>query len=238
MVDIEKLRGIGLSDSEAKIYLTLLKLGEATVAEISKNSGLHRTNIYDSLEKLKAMGIVAFLLKENKQFFRATDPESLLNYLKEQEEVVTKMIPELKEIRPKIPENVTVEVFKGKQGMKSVLKDILVKKEEVLGYSISGQLRKFLPEFAEYYLREQTKHKIIHKFIYTEGVKSPGKYYQIKYIQKEYMSSTGNVCYHDVIFNLIWEPDIIAIKIKSKQLAEDFKKHFQLLWSIAKNKKS
>src|SRR3989344_1634048 len=231
MVDIEKLRGIGLSDSEAKIYLTLLKLGEATVAEISKNSGLHRTNIYDSLEKLKAMGIVAFLLKENKQFFRATDPESLLNYLKEQEEVVTKMIPELKEIRPKIPENVTVEVFKGKQGMKSVLKDILVKNEEVLGYSISGQLRKFLPEFAEYYLREQTKHQIKHRVIFTEKtIPPPSKFYQIKYLPKEFKSVTINLCYNDILLNLIWEPEMIAIRIKSKQLADSFKKHFEFLW--------
>ena len=57
MVNISKLKEIGLSDSEANVYLTLLKLGEATVAEISQSSGLHRTNIYDSLEKLKEKGI-------------------------------------------------------------------------------------------------------------------------------------------------------------------------------------
>ena len=227
-----------MSESEANVYITLIKHGELTVAEISQNSGLHRTNIYDNLEKLKEKGLISYLLKENKKYLKAADPQSLIEYISEREELVRKIIPELKKMQSKIIEKVTVEIFKGKQGMKTVLKDILLKKQEVFGYSISGQLRKFLPEFSEYYFREQNKNKIIHKFIYTEGVKSPGKYYQIKYIQKEYMSSTGNVCYHDVIFNLIWEPDIIAIKIKSKQLAEDFKKHFQLLWSIAKNKKS
>jgi len=237
MVTIEKLREIGLSDSEAKIYITLLKLGEATVAEISQHSGLHRTNIYDSIEKLKEMGLVSYLLKENKQFLRATSPEHLLNYLKEQEEKITKMIPELKEIQSKISEKITVEVFKGEQGIKSVLKEILSKREEVVGYSISGQLRKFLPQFAEYYFREQTKYKIKHKFIYTAGiVKPPLKYYEIKYLPKEFASAILNLCYSDVILNLIWEPEMIAIKIKSKQLADNFKKHFKLLWKLAKVK--
>jgi sugar-specific transcriptional regulator TrmB len=235
MVDIEKLKEIGLSDCEAKIFIALLKLGEASVAEISQSSGLHRTNIYDSLEKLKEKGFVAYISKENKQFFRATEPESLLNYLKEREESIKKLIPELKEMQSTIQEKVTVEVFKGKQGLKSVLKDILLKKEEVIGYSIAGQLRQFLPAFAEYYFREQTKHKIKHRFIYTKGViKPPSKYYEIKYLPKEFSSTTLNLCYDNLLLNIIWEPEMIAIKIKSKQLAEDFKKHFDLLWKLAK----
>lgn len=234
-MDIKKLKEIGLSDSEAKIYITLLKLGEATVAEISQDSGLHRTNIYDSLEKLKEKGLVSYLSKENKQFFRALDPENLISYLKEKEESINKIIPELNEIKSKIPEKVTVEIFKGKQGMKSALKDILLKKKKVIGYSVAGQLRKYLPEFAKYYFREQNKYKIIHKFIYTAGIiKPPTKYYKIKYLSKEFRSTTINICYDNIILNLIWEPEIVAIKIKSKELSDNFKKHFNLLWKIAK----
>ncbi|MBI2499550.1 hypothetical protein HYV88_04885 [Candidatus Woesearchaeota archaeon] len=231
----EKLKGIGFSDSEARIYITLLKIGEATVLEISQNSGLHRTNIYDSLEKLKLKGFVTFLSKENKQFFRGIDPGFILGYLKEQEEKIANVIVELKDIQAKIPEKVTVEVFKGEQGIKFALKDILIKKEEVFGYSVTGQLRRFLPEFAEYYFREQTKNKIMHRFIYTkETAKPPTMYYEIKYLPKEFSSTTMNLCYGNTLLNLIWEPELVAIRIQSKQLADSFKKHFQLLWKIAK----
>lgn len=237
MINPEKLREIGLSDSEAKTYLTLLKLGEATVAEISQSSGLHRTNIYDSLEKLKEKGLVSYLSKENKQFFRAADPENILNYLKERESSISKLIPELKEVQSKIDEKVIVEVFKGEQGLKSALKDILSKKEEVVGYSIAGQLRKYLPEFAKYYFREQDKHKIIHRFIYTSGTRQPpSRFYQIKFLPKEFSSTTINLSYDDKILNLIFQPEMVAIRIKSKHIAEDFKKHFELLWKTAKSK--
>ena len=69
--------------------------------------------------------------------------------------------------------------------MKSALKDILATKEEVVGYSIAGQLRKYLPEFARYYFREQDKSQIIHRFIYTSGIpQPPSKYYQIRFLPK------------------------------------------------------
>lgn len=235
MADIEKLKEIGLSDSEAKIYLALLKLGEATVSEISQSSGLHRTNIYDSLEKLKEKGLVSYLSRENRQFLRATDPENLITYLKEREESAKEIIPELKEMQSRISEKITVEILKGKEGMKAALKDILQKKEEVIGYSIAGQLRKFLPTFAEYYFREQTRHKIRHRFIYATSIaKPPSPYYEIRYLPKEFIGATIELCYDDTILNLIWEPEMVAIRIRSKQLSEHYRKHFQLLWKQAK----
>ena len=231
----QNLKEIGLSDSEAIVYLTLLKKSEISVAEISQISGLHRTNIYDSLEKLKEKGFVSYILKENKQFYRASNPEIVLNYLKEKQEKITKIIPQLKEIQNIIKEKVIVEVFKGKQGMKTALKDILTTKKEVLGYSLTGQLRKHLPEFAEYYFIEQQKHKIKHRFIYTLETKNPPtKFYEIKHLPKEYGGTTITVCYGDTILNLIWEPEMTAIRIKSKQTAEAYKKHFEALWKIAK----
>lgn len=235
MVKTEKLKEIGLTDSEVKIYLSLLKLGEATVVEISKSSGLHRTNIYDSLEKLKEKGFISYLSKENKQFFRATNPESIQNYLREKEESIALLITELKALQFIDKDKVIVEVFKGEQGIKSVLRDILTEKKEVLGYSVTGQLRKYLPKFADYYFREQAKHKILHKFIYTSGsVRPPSSYYEIRYLPKEFTSLTIRLSYGENVVDLIYEPELTAIKIHSKQLAENFKKHFELLWKIAK----
>jgi len=234
-MEFNDLTMIGLSESEANIYLTLLKLGESTVVQISQSSGLHRTNIYDSIEKLKAKGLVSYLHKENKQFFRAADPENLLLYLKEKENSISKIIPELKQLKSKIQEKITVEVFKGPEGMKSSLRDILEKKQEVVGYSIAGQLRRYLPRFSEYYFREQKKFQIKHRFIYTKGVNEPPtRFYEIKYLPKDYASLTISLCYDNIILNLIWEPEMVAIRIISKELAQDYKKHFSLLWKIAK----
>ena len=63
----------------------------------------------------------------------------------------------------------------------------------------------------------------------------PSRFYKIKYLSKEFEGTTINLCYGDIILNLIWEPEMVAIRIKSKQLSDNFKRHFELLWKIAKN---
>ena len=78
---------------------------------------------------------------------------------------------------------------------------------------------------------------IKHRFIYTSAtIKPPSKFYEVKYLPKEYGGATLVVCYGDTILNLIWEPEILTIKIKSKSLADSYKRHFNLLWKIAKKK--
>lgn len=55
---LEKLKAIGFSEYEAKAYLALLKLGEATGYEIAKNSGIPRSMVYQTLKKLREKGAV------------------------------------------------------------------------------------------------------------------------------------------------------------------------------------
>ena len=69
----------------------------------------------------------------------------------------------------------------------------------------------------------------------TSGMnKPPSKYYEIRYLPKEFGRTTINLCYENTILNLVWEPERVVIKIQSKQLADDFKRHFELLWKKSK----
>ncbi len=43
----EFLLDLGFSRNESKVYFNLLKSGLSTVSEISSNTSIHRTNIYD-----------------------------------------------------------------------------------------------------------------------------------------------------------------------------------------------
>ncbi|MDD3647369.1 MAG: helix-turn-helix domain-containing protein [Candidatus Dojkabacteria bacterium] len=55
------LQNLGLNDEEVKIYDLLLETGLATVINISKRTGISRTNVYRTCEKLEGEG---FLSKE------------------------------------------------------------------------------------------------------------------------------------------------------------------------------
>ena len=46
------LKEFNLTDNEVKIYLTLLDLGSALAGEITTKTGIHRRNVYDSIDDL------------------------------------------------------------------------------------------------------------------------------------------------------------------------------------------
>ena len=80
------LRDIGLSMNESKVFLALVELGQSTVGNISKKCKVHRTNVYDSLEKLKEKELVMCTEKEGAKYFDAKSPKELINLLKKKEE--------------------------------------------------------------------------------------------------------------------------------------------------------
>jgi len=55
---VAQLVALGFSDYEARAYVTLLKLGEATGYQVAKESGIPRSMIYQVLDKLIARGAV------------------------------------------------------------------------------------------------------------------------------------------------------------------------------------
>ena len=124
-MDKKILERVGLSKGEIEVYLTLLKLGSSLVSKIAQETGLHRTNIYDTLEKLKEKGLASYVIKENRKYYSASNPDKLLDYVKEKETEIKSILPELKEYLNISRSESIVEVYKGKEGLKSVLKDIL-----------------------------------------------------------------------------------------------------------------
>src|SRR3989344_5817490 len=92
------LHKIGLSDGETKVYLALLKLGSVPVSKLKEETHLHRTTIYDFVEKLLNKGLVTYVVKTGVKYYNAVNPEKLLEYVKEKEETVLDVLPHLAKI--------------------------------------------------------------------------------------------------------------------------------------------
>ena len=82
------LQEADLTGNEAKIYLALLELGSALAGEITKKSGINRTNVYDALDRLIEKGIVSYVITANRKYFEATNPERIISYLEEKENAI------------------------------------------------------------------------------------------------------------------------------------------------------
>ena len=129
---IRILEEIGLTKTEIKIYLALLKLGQSTTTKIVKEARIHASKVYEFLNKLIQKGLVSYVIKSNKKHFTATDPENLKNFLKEkqrkiseQEIKVEKMLPQLKNIQKKQNYQIKSEIYEGLSGAKSIYEKII-----------------------------------------------------------------------------------------------------------------
>ncbi|MBI2106464.1 hypothetical protein HYT57_00625 [Candidatus Woesearchaeota archaeon] len=232
----EVLQQVGLSDGESKVYLALLKLGSSPVNKIKEETRLHRTTIYDFIEKLLNKGLVSFVIKSGVRYYNAAHPNKLLDFIKEKEDSIRDIIPGLIKLNEIKKEYINVEVYKGKEGFKTILNLIINEKKELLGIGIDESMfEAVFPYEIKQYFRKEKLAGIKERMITFEGAKFVYKHSSIKYkrLPKEYFNPTPIFTFGDYICVIIWEP-LTVISIKNENVADSYRKQFELLWKIAK----
>jgi len=77
---LNELIDLGLSSYEARAYITLLRLGEATAPSVAEISKIPLTRIYDVLSSLEDKGLVV-IVHQRPKYYKPIDPRSALNNL-------------------------------------------------------------------------------------------------------------------------------------------------------------
>jgi HTH-type transcriptional regulator, sugar sensing transcriptional regulator len=233
------LHELGLSSGETKVYLALLKLGPSNVHQIKRATTLHRTTIYDFLEKLGNKGLVSDIIEQGTHRYTAAHPDKLFELLENKKENLKTVFNELVTLQKQEKQESTVEIFRGLEGFRRMGNEIIKTSKELLIFGIDEKEfeKKMSIEMKQVFRRQQEAG--IHERIITfEGAfvyNKPNMEYRS--IPKKYFSPTPTFIFGNTVCIDIWEP-LMIIFIKNKQLAKSYKKHFELLWKIAKPMKS
>ena len=248
-MDTEILIKIGLTKNEIKIYLVLLQSGVSTAYELSQKTGIYRAHVYDKLEQLIDKGLVTYVYEGAKKYFKAASPEKIKQYIEDkqkeldsQKKDVEKILPELNSMFNMPKEDTIVEVFRGKEGLKYFLKDIIKTKEEVLITGIDDEkYNEALPIFMDQYFRDIKKNKIRERVITLKkkGVfmfdKKLAPTTEYRFLEEKQFNPTNTFVYGDKIVIVSWGTPITATMIKNKGVAETYRNHFEILWKAAKH---
>src|SRR3989338_9161192 len=119
-MNIENLEKVGLNSNEARVYLALLELGPSLVGKITEKSKVHRRTVYDVLESLIDKGLVSYIVEINRKVFEATEPERLLELLKEREKEIKEILPELQTKKNASRRKQEATIFRGKKGLRTI----------------------------------------------------------------------------------------------------------------------
>ncbi|MDF2379485.1 MAG: helix-turn-helix domain-containing protein [Candidatus Gracilibacteria bacterium] len=173
------LMSLGLTEKEAKLYLTLLEIGSNPVSSIARKAGITRTTAYAALETLKEKGLVSTIEKGGIQQFTPVKPSKLEKYAKKLREDATSNYERIKEIIPNL-KSLTgdlvmapkVKFFEGLEGIKTIYSDTIetltaLPKGDRIKYSYSSapEVTSELRNFLDSYIAERVSMNINAKII-------------------------------------------------------------------------
>ena len=231
----EVLKKIGLSDEEINIYIYLLKLSSAKATTISKELGLARTTTYRFLASLHEKGLVSENIQNNVKYFYPVDPERIPEIIEERAEEIKTKIRELKDLQNKVPQETKIELFRGKEGLKTILKDVIRERKP---YYFIGEAEKYFSEieiFVIQWLKKIEKEKINDKLLCAEDQKfKVAKTETYKLLPEEYITEITTWTYGNKTALFIWSEPFYVILIENKSVANSNRKTFEYLWKLAK----
>jgi predicted DNA-binding transcriptional regulator len=154
------LQSFGLSKNEARLYHSLVTKKTSTVTEMFKETGIHRRNIYDSLERLLEKGLLFEVLESKENTYEAVHPQKLMEILREREEQLAPTITDLTELYEAEQQTDAAFIYKGIEGYKNYMRDLIRVGEPV--YFLGAKALWFTPGISTSFLKSfqtEMKHK-------------------------------------------------------------------------------
>ncbi|MBU2561570.1 MAG: hypothetical protein KKD17_04680 [Nanoarchaeota archaeon] len=238
------LAGLGMTANEIEIYLVLLKSGTLSVNDVGEKAGLHRQVCYDALERLLEKGFVSYTIQNSKKYFQALSPEKIIDYLDEKKEQVNEVMPELVNMTTLPREETFVEVIKGRNVIRTVLRDVINTLRKTRGelMMLGVEEARFVDEdriAIAQYLRDLKRFGLKERLIAKEGAEIyfTGEQSEYRLIDAEHFNPNPTYIYSGKVVQVVWGNPTHAVMIHSKEVYDGNRKHFEMLWKMARQMK-
>lgn len=238
-------QSVGLSKNESQIYEALLSKGESSVGEIVAASGVYHRNVYDSLHRLLEKGLVLEIVQSKENRYQAVDPQKLVELIDEDRQVFLQALPGMQELLEKKPEPDHVHVYRGTEGCKTYLRDVLRIGEDLYVIGDKGLwaqpgVRPFIPGF----LRDAKRAGISFHFLLDHETREQGDEIlslvgpRYKFIPPEYSSGASAHIFgaHVALTSSIEcagpDSDLSFAVSINRRMADSFRAWFAMIWDL------
>jgi sugar-specific transcriptional regulator TrmB len=242
----EKLKHLGLSENEAKVYMAMLELGPSVVVEIARKSQINRPTTYVQIESLKGKGLVSAQIKGKKQYFSAESPDKLellidneLKTVEDKKSELNNYLPDLLNLFNTSGQRPHVKFFEGKEGVLALLKEFLKTDDTpICGITSLDNIFEVFPEFENTYIKKRVQKKIPSRTIYTSKKGAILKESDKLSLRESKYVEPGKLPLGIDITILKDKVAVIALKgkisgtlIEHREVADSFRAIFELVWN-------
>lgn len=239
---MKKLLGLlkiyGLKDKEARVYLAALGLGSAPVTDISRRAGLARSTTYVTLEALQERGFISTFKKRTIKWFIAEDPKTIIELGKQKVSLLEASVNEFNDIYNKADKLPNIRTYRGKEGVRVILEEILRDATELFAFSSTDELFQYIETFPEFVKRRIAK-KIPSYVIAKDSEFARGRKAKSVEQLRQMKLISGNPGYHGTVF--IWNKKVAIVSpgetissiiIESEEMMAVHKAMFKTLWDV------
>lgn len=242
---MQNLKQLGLTEGEARVYFSLLKLGSTKIGPIVNDSHISRSKVYDVLERLTTKGLISHITVGDVRHYNAVEPYRLRDYLakkeeqvRNQREIIDRMIPYLAQVASRNRES-SAEIFTGDRGLRSAY-EIMYKAAR------TGEVLRYFYPYDDYHEVASPFYERLYQFQKSKKLKEKGigiaafkksKYYKSypKDARMRFVSfplpGTMDV-FQDKLLIVSWEA-MTGILVTSKEISNHFSRYFDSVWEIA-----
>ena len=234
---INALIDLGLNESEAQIYTSLLKIGGTTASILSKESGIKRTTVYPILKSLASKGCVLVYFRKNKRYYYAQKPGKLATLFGKKLEFFESVIPMFESMNKKQAEAIGLRFIETKEELQDFYK-IILNEYKNKKYCAIGNITAWEssdPEFFKKYRKERARSNIKTRLLLSADSKmfNPAEknlLRECKYLPEKYKFKSTMDIFKDKV--LIVSPYIssLAVVIAVPAMVDIFKSMFEIIW--------
>lgn len=247
------LVALGFTAEEIRIYVALLEHGASTAGALSRKSGTVRSSLYGMLKRLQDGGLITQTLQGGVKCFVALEPEKIsllfedrISALQQKHDLYQTLLPALRAKRPTNLLKPTFQVFEGEEGMRNILKDMLLYRnmETQAFWPIKQMLDVLSPDFFRYLNKVR-----IESNLYTRAIWPPKQVVdvamhpylgvgdafrrEIRIAPQGVDCSMGYWIYGNKVAFISSRREAFGFIIESAELAQMLLTQFEVLWKLS-----
>jgi len=245
-MDYSILEDLGLSKSEITTYTTLLKIGTSSAKDIIYKSGLQSSVVHRALNSMIERGLIGYVLKGKHKVYSATDPEHFLRFIDEKRKRFETLLPELKKAQQSQRKGAQTSMYKGKRGISEVYSRLTaLSGEELLTFGGSRETTDFMGlawwkrmHVARVANKVRNRHIASAEVLPYIGFFLKLRLTGMRFLPKESFSQYQETAIiGDYVAISIFADEGYCVLIQNADVAEGYRKNFDLLWGQAREKK-
>jgi HTH-type transcriptional regulator, sugar sensing transcriptional regulator len=238
----EFLHDFGLTKKQAKVYLTSLQLGPASIQDIARAAKDQRTNLYDAVHELVAKGLMSITSVGKRHHFVAEDPVALKSVINEKERSLHEVLPQFAslystgEVKPRI------RYYPGIEGYRLVYEDSLTTKEKKLYgiFSVQDIWEVLGREYADDMVQRRARKDIALRVIRSKAREQENPYgsrladlRELRFAPVGMDFPVTTYVYDNKVIVLSSKRETFGLIIESADIATAHRHYFDALWQLS-----